>query len=999
MNNSLNKSRAERRQLRMNCLACALLMGLAGGAFAQDAVQSGAKAKAKVENTAAPADEQDADGKQKAEADSDKKDAKDLETVVVTGTHIEGINPVGSDLLVLDKEQIQATGMSNAADVLRTLPQMQNIGEFREGGTQGSGNSAQGNALNLRGIGISGTLLLIDGRRVSQSGTAQAFTEANQVPLSALERVEVIADGASAVYGSDAVAGIVNYVMRKDYEGVEVTLKHDNLGDYNEETVGISMGRFWNLPFGRGNALLTFERGKREAFLRGDNPYLRQDLTAFGGLDGRLSSNGATPGIPGNIVVGTTNGATNPNMPTAGAYVYYGLPAGTNGVGLTYADLRMNQPNLLDSSDYTDWTGKVDRKQATLYVNQEFSPKVSAFLQASFNDRDTVSRSMTGQSGVVINDISIAPGQPFYISGFPMAPPQIIGWDPVLGFIYGPQTPPTLQVQYNAFKDIGHGTWNSSDRSLTWTAGVKAELAGGWKGEFTYTDSSSKTCGYCIIGNYVNPEAFKAQVAAGNINPFSTAPLSDAQVATFIGSNVQKSESGMQHAVLKFNGPLFSIPGGKVRAAAGVEYNKSSQSLFNEANRNADNAYIRDTVSNLERDVKSAFAEFYIPVIGKDNAVTGIKELSLSAAYRYDKYSDAGKASNPKLGFTWAINDDFKFRGSWGTSFRSPNLPERNPGVFSARIIAPFGNNSGDPAIVNAFPGTTIAALFFGSNANLKPEESTNWSAGFDWELPVVEGLRLSTTYYTIEYEGRISSPNIGEFLSSPESYALYKDYIHVVNNPVTCVNGNPSTYDPKLTEFMAMQSLYNTSIFPDCSVSVILDGRYTNIASTKQHGVDANLNYALPTDIGFWNFSWNATKILKNEQQVVEGGAVQTRLDKYYEPSSLRQRGAVSWYDKGWMANLFVNYTGSYSNDLPITINGVVQPVEKIGAWITADLNLGYEKTLDAGWFSGFRVNMNINNLTDKAPPVVLSGSTAYNPVKSNPWGRTWSMSLTLDF
>lgn len=166
--------------------------------------------------------------------------------IVVTGTHISGVKPVGSEAVTMDREAILATGQTNAADVVRTLPQVRNLGEFREGGTQGGNNNQQGNAINLRGLGQAATLVLIDGHRVTNTGASQTFTEANAVPLAALERIEVVADGASAVYGSDAVAGVVNYVLRKDYEGIEASFRASNSNGGLELTPGITAGTNWD---------------------------------------------------------------------------------------------------------------------------------------------------------------------------------------------------------------------------------------------------------------------------------------------------------------------------------------------------------------------------------------------------------------------------------------------------------------------------------------------------------------------------------------------------------------------------------------------------------------------------------------------------------------------------------------------------------------------------------------------------------------------------------
>lgn len=965
------KTRNHERAFRIHCLSLSMLAILAQVAHAH------AEAPATQ-----PQEEPEA-----LTAQGEGTEPVSLEKVTVTaGTNIEGIQPVGSSSIAIEREDVLATGALNISEVMRKIPQMQSNDAFREEGAVGGANNTQGNALNLRGIGASATLLLIDGRRVAPTGTTLGFTEANQIPMAALERVEVIADGASAVYGSDAVAGIVNYVLRKDYEGAELSLRYSDEGGYHQRVGSLAAGTAWDGfgGLGRGNVLLTYERTDRDALVSGKNPLLRQDLSRYGGLDGRLSGATATPGFTPNIVVQRPDGSTNPALPNAGANDYYGLPSGTDGVGLTAADLLVNRPNLLDSADYSDYVGKMTRDQVSLFFNQQLTDWLSVYGQGLYRKRETLSYSMgVGSSSQFSSTVSLPSSSPWYIDGVPGVAPGA-----------------PLTVQYNAYKDVGPVNFSNDEKQTTWTLGFKADLPGEWKSDLYYTDSKNDACGYCNFDTFVNWDAFNAQVAAGNINPLSSQPLSAAQVATFTGSNLQFSTSAMTNAMLKFNGPLFELPGGKVRAAAGAEYLETSNLLVNEASRGPLNEYVHDTTSGMERDVTSLFAEVFVPIIGQSNRIAGVKSLSLSGAIRRDDYSDVGSTTNPKLGVTWEVNDNLSLRGSWGESFRAPNLPEMNPYVFSVAVAVPAQNNSGDPEIVNgAFPGFTNQLFLLGSNAALTPETATTWSAGVDYDFAAVEGLRLSATYYSIEYDDRIAAPPTGEFLASPEGRALWDAYITPIRQPSTCIEGDQSTYDPALLPFINLPSLFGVRIVPDCAINVVLDGRNTNMASTKQSGIDLSLDYNLPSDFGFWSFGASVTRVLEHDQQVAVGSPMQDRRGRYNEPSTTRGRVNVGWYHDAWSVNLFGNYTGGYTNDLPITIDGVRQAEHPVGSWTTFDLGVTWAPMLDVSWIDSIRVGFNINNLADRDPPIVLSGTSAFNSSKSNAFGRTWSMNLTLGF
>ena len=182
-----------------------------------------------TQEPAPPPKEEAAEPEEKAESAASKEDeptdAEDVgaeEAITVVGTQIKGVDPVGSDPVVISHEEAQRTGLANTADIIRRLPQNQTAvgGDIGfQGGTANQGyNGAQIDTVNLRGLGASATLILVDGRRVVGQGAAATGTDANQIPLPALERLEVLVDGASAVYGSDAVAGVVNFVLRRDID-------------------------------------------------------------------------------------------------------------------------------------------------------------------------------------------------------------------------------------------------------------------------------------------------------------------------------------------------------------------------------------------------------------------------------------------------------------------------------------------------------------------------------------------------------------------------------------------------------------------------------------------------------------------------------------------------------------------------------------------------------------------------------------------------------------
>jgi iron complex outermembrane recepter protein len=962
--------------------AVVLALGAAGHAVAQ--TNSGG-----ADQSAAASQTQTSDSVDK----SGKKNPAAIGEVVVTatGTNIHGVKAVGSEDVVITRTQILETGDTNIASVLQTLPQVQTNPDagtglvLRQGGTTGyGGNPTQGTGVNLRGIGTAATLTLVDGHRLSPSGASNAFTEAIQVPIAALQGVEVIADGNSAIYGSDAISGVVNYILRKDYNGIEISGRDTFTRYYDEWGASITAGHKWDQlgQLGQGNFIATFDYDYRGHMLEGQSAYLRQDLTPLGGVDSRAINGTVTPGNPGDIIV-TTAG------PTGNTYAYYGLPKGVNN-HLTFSDLSTT-PNVADAADYTDYLGQQRRYQVAAFLNQDLNSWLTISDEAFYTHRVTESRAYAGTA--TNGPITICQSSPYFISGIPGLTPQA-----ACGFQIGES------FKYDPFKDFGYFVTTNPDTTYTNTFGLKARLPDDWTADGYFTYGHDSVCAICNFTNNVNVNALQAQVNAGNINPYSTTPLTAAQIATFTGANTQWAYNLMDDAVLKFDGPLFSLPAGKIRAAVGGEYAHNGQGLTNASNTNnanpADNSMAVNNVTTASRDIESAFGELYVPVIGQDMKVPLVKAFDIDAAVRYDHYSDFGGTTNPKVGGTWLVDDDLTLRGSWGTSFRAPSLTDTNPQNFSVGLYGiPFTNNSGNPAIANFFPGTASAYEVIGANPGLKPETATNWSIGFDYRPHWATGLRASVTYFNIAYTNQIVSPNTAEYLASPANAAIYSKYIIPVSNPVSCNPSNPSTWDPTLAAFVAANpGLYKANIFGICSVGVIIDGREANAATTKQNGLDFQLNYAIPTNYGVWHLDGEFTKILEDSQMLVAGVPEQSVLNTINYPVSLRGRADIGWSNGPWSVMLFGNYVGSYLNNTPLAGH----PDQNVPSWITFDATISFTTPRDASawWLKGVRGSISLVNMFNRNPPVVLTSTySAFDASNANVFGREVTLQLTKSF
>ncbi len=382
-------------------------------------------------------------------------DSGRLQAVVVTGTSIRGIAPSGSATVSLTAKEILASGKTSAVDIVRTMPQIQNIGadESRTAGRDGAAdNSGKGSAINLRGLGNNATLMLIDGRRVAPNGTASSFGDPNQIPAIALERIEVVTDGSSGIYGSDAVAGVVNLILRKSYDGLLASATHTSNGDYHQNQGSLLFGK----NFDAGGFVLAYQRQERRALLQGASPYMRADLRPLGGNDGRLVGTTTAPGpAAGNIVAGSGTAAR-----------LYGIPTVTSGAP-TLAQItgNLNQLNLVDTSDYVDYLPKLKRDSLTYYGEHELSERFSIFVEGFYNRRESMSRSYP------TSNLTVKPNTPFYVAGVP-------GASAVTGYT----------VQYPLYSAFGPTENIYPEQSRALTVGLDTKLGGDWKATRTSRD-------------------------------------------------------------------------------------------------------------------------------------------------------------------------------------------------------------------------------------------------------------------------------------------------------------------------------------------------------------------------------------------------------------------------------------------------------------------------------------------------------------------------------
>jgi iron complex outermembrane recepter protein len=638
-----------------------------------------------------------------ADQTADAPTSAQSEDIIVTGSRIRGATPVGSTVIAVGRNDFGATAAVSTSEIFRDIPQVVNVGvnETNRGAQGGSGNITYANAINLRGIGPGATLTLIDGHRVVGGGTRGEFIDPSVVPLLALQRVEVVADGASAVYGSDAVAGVANLILRRDIDGVEANARFGAADNYSTRQLGAAIGKVWNT----GQVLLAFEHSYHSALNGLDRPYIRSDQRAFGGPDFR-----STNCNPGNIVVGGVSYA----IPEGG------VTSGTAGV------LRPNTRNRCEVGALSDVIPEIEKNGAVLTFRQELAPGVTVSGDGFYYKR-TYGRAVAVQAQALVVPRSNA---------FFVAPPGT--------------NPASVQVQYFFGRDYGDTyNYNGSSEAYQGTIGLDVDLFGDWNVDLRGSYGYNEDVGY----NYnPNPTALTAALASSNpataFNPFGG--VNSPAVLAAIGNYVTLAAPGSGDLIqiqAQASGSLFRLPGGALRLAFGGEYNRINATAG--TYRGPIGALTGADVE-LGRNFKSAFAELLIPIFGSDNAIGGFQRLEINLAGRYDSYSDVGDTWNPKIGVNWDPFAGLRLRGNWGTSFRAPTLfsgTTNNPTLRSENFIDPQSPT-----------GITPGYFRNEGNPNLTPEEATTWSLGLDLTPELLRGFTASATYFNVDYRRQIST-------------------------------------------------------------------------------------------------------------------------------------------------------------------------------------------------------------------------------------------------
>ncbi|WP_326523038.1 TonB-dependent receptor domain-containing protein [Sphingomonas sp.] len=814
-----------------------------GVALAQEAAPPSVAARS---TGGAQADAQSSDGT----ADATASD------IIVTGTSIRGVAPVGAPVRALGLEEIKAQGLGTSSEIIRSLPQVVNLGadEGRGGTVQNAAaNVTQGTGVNLRGLGTESTLVLLGGRRVPPNGFQAQFTDVSPFIPIALERVEVVADGASAIYGADAVAGVVNFILRRPFDGLEVSGRYGLAKGFDQWQASGVAGRTWS----GGGVMVAYEHYERGQLDGSERSFFTSDLRSIGGTDQRsLFAN------PGTIVSG---GAT------------YAVPGNQNGRGLTAANFVLGTTNRRDNDIQRDFLPRQKRDSVLGRIEQRFGA-VQFGVDGYFTNR--VARFQGSSVGNVGTSAALA---------VPRANP----------FFVNPANPAATSVTVNYSFENDFKTYSiGTERSWMVSPSVKADV-----GSWTLDAYASFGSNFSQRNTYGILRTVNLAAALADTNP-ATAFNAFCDGRAFVCNNpttlAALNGTTLFHSVFKLwdyqakaSGPLFDLPGGSVKLAVGGEYTAST--LFQIDTRNTTTAdFVVRNQSTRHRNVKAGFAELFVPLVGAANSLPFVQRLDLTAAIRTEDYSDFGRTTNPKFGIRWDPARDLTLRASYGTSFRAPTLADGDP--LSGPTISI--SNVVDPT--TRLQVRTITQL--GGRPGISAETAKTFTIGFDLHPVAVPGLNLSATYYSIDYTNRIETPSSDTILLNSATLASL-----LIRNPTVA----------QVQALYASPYFAGAQEDPT-NIKLYVDLRKSNVGGVKQSGLDISGHYSLETDsAGTFGIGADVTLIDNYTRSAAPGATYIDQLGNINYPVDLRVRGTASWKSGGFSGNVFANYLAGYSNNL----------------------------------------------------------------------------------
>lgn len=795
-------------------------------------------------------------------------------------------------------------------------------------------NGGNGTAkVTLRGLPENNTLVLINGRRVAGDGLGDSSVDLNTIAPAAVERIEIYSDGASAIYGSDAIAGVVNIVLKEEVEGalLEQYYGISSRGDLETKTTNLLA----DLPLANGNLLVAASHYKQDGLFSRDRGFSDSaDATDQGGADLRSTA------IPNGRI----------DLPDGSSVTVDTDEAGNLYPGTSPDQYRaITQDDRYNYNEETSSTSPSQRSNIYLSYSHYFNDDVSFNSNAAFAQTEAT--------------ITLAPSPLFTAREFPQI---LIAQDN----IYNPFD---IDITSASRRIVELGNRQQHDRTRSYRYNFELEKRtekAHWNtyGFWSRTRSREKRTGLADLDRVTQALGPSSECQGLEIdgcvplNLFGPAGSIDQQQIDYIAtSETTRGTTDLRGLGVEANGDGFDLQGGPSAWVIGAEW-RTEQTHLNASTSTGSNRIVGGTNTvNIKgsRNIYELYTEYHLPLLSH---LPGIHELHVELAGRFSHYSDFGDNATPKIGIKYYPIPDLLIRGTLGRGFRAPSLDELHLEGFATQAFLddPCANSD-----TTNLPGCTVQSdatrsqflTIYTGDKNLNPERSKNTTFGLVWSPQKMPGLRLAMDWFYIEVTDLINT------------------------DPQSILNANAEG-----TDFL------DQVIRDDAGNISVIFAPAINQGSLDVSGVDLNFMHFFDYQpLGTFQFSANAVYIDKYEGQYgsnatfdfagvfVDSGAL--------GPGSLPQWKAsagLEWTRNQWQASYNVNYLGNMQETIPFT-----NATRTINSWTTHNLQFSYQPNKRT------RLTLGVDNLFDKAPPFVASTLTdnfdafAYNPKQQYWYGK----------
>lgn len=908
-------------------------------------------------------------------------DEEKAPVVLIVGSHIKRATDVGTlPVTSLSEDDIADTGAFTGDELLRSIPQ---IGEVTFGAETGNGgvNDARGDvsSINLRGVGTGNTLTLLNGRRlVTHPGTQSenfvpvSTVNANTLPVSGLRSLEILRDGAAAIYGSDAVAGVINYVLKDDYDGSKISLNYgaSEGTSLNETTFNYLTG--FDLNEGRSHLTASFSYFDREGMMATERPYsASHDLREYPGLPeafiGDTQLDNRSTSTPWGEFSSATLGTFHLQPDTQTGCVQ------DLGNGICADSGSLSRDLRYDRGAIRSMTSDVERLNAYAYFTHDLGNGVEFFSEGIFYNA-TASRIREQTHNLTAQRFQIAANAAFNPFGEQVSLRRYRPVDTGLR---------DIEVEDTSYRILGgfRGAWEQWD----------------WESAVFYTEAKTED----LARNRIRASAFQAAVNSTDpnvaYNIFTGADIDNPNtgddtlnpqnvIAPFLVDVSRDSKTSLAQVDFKMtNDGIWSVPAGEIGVAVGAEFRHETFEDDRDDLLDGSTPFV-DQISGVElsgsdvwgssptpdskgsRDVTSAYVEFLVPLL---DTATQYAEMQIAA--RYENFSDVGDALKPKVALFWEPLEWLSLRASYAGGFRAPGLPQ-----VTAEGV-PRSNSLYDPVLDQTYGIVDVRS----GTTDLEPEDDVNKSFGI--VLQPMEDLTITADFWQIEQEGLVG-------ILAGSSHLLYDSLLR-------------------------SQGSSNPAVIRDATTNEVvqINNDYMNLGVRNIEGVDFSIAYDWETSFGDWGLTISAAKLNKFDQEADPISALLLAAQAAGDPSvpadrtvagagdlieqngrpELRARAALNWKFNQWGAGINTNYVGEVlDTSTTATVDGEVLQLP-VDSFQRVNVYASYEFSGDS-FLKDTKIRVGVRNIGDEDPPLADELAHGYFGSLHSNRGRYYYFSLS---